>query len=159
MVAHRQRGRDTDRGLNLPEVAGSLIVIAVGGVALWEASRYSFGDPGRIGPGFFPLLAATVLVLCGAGVIFRSRREASVRDFRLRRFARVFVPVVGSLLMFALLVRTAGFMPAMAGSVVVASFANGRPRVSTLLLAGGVAVVGTLVFIYGLGIRMPAFVW
>lgn len=142
-----------------PGRAGALVLIGAGGLATWRAWGYGLGEAARIGPGLLPLVAAVVLMACGVAVLLQSRNTPSTPGPAFRRLVTVFTSVFGSLLAFALLVRTAGFAPAAFSAFVLASLVEGRPRPATLVVAAVAAVVGALLFVYGLRIRVPVLAW
>ena len=49
-----------------------LIYVGFGAGALWLAADYRFGTAGRMGPGYFPKVLATVLILIGVVSLARS---------------------------------------------------------------------------------------
>lgn len=57
-------------------VQGALFT-AIGLVALLMALQYPLGTPNRMGPGFFPLVISSLLVLTGVGILARARMGKS----------------------------------------------------------------------------------
>lgn len=135
------------------------LVLAAGGLifAWYSAEHYNLGTLRRIGPGMFPL--ALGLILCGFGLaiaVVAPDRKFSRPDFN----ARVLAAVVLSIVVFGLLVSWAGLLPAVAGTVAVASLAESpyRPR-SVVLLGLVLCVLSWLIFRVGLGLPMPLLRW
>lgn len=141
-----------------PERIGGVLTAAIGFVALCVSSSYGAGDPARIGPGVFPALAAVALLVTGLGLSL-SGTARTQRVAGMPRLLPVAVPVVSSLLVFAALIRSAGFVPAMSAAMLLASLANGRLCLRHLVLAVAAPAAGAAVFVYGLGLGVPVFPW
>jgi hypothetical protein len=137
----------------------ALAIAAAGILSAWRAWGYGFGELARIGPGLVPFAVAAALAACGAALFIRKPDDVPRAETSSNPQTRVFTCVLGSLLAFAVLIRTLGFIPAAACAVVLASAARGRPRRSAFLLAAAVAVAGTLIFVHALGLNIPAISW
>ena len=133
-------------------VAGGIITaFAVGFGAL--AWGYPFGAPTQMGPGFFPLLLAGLLACLGLGVTVQgllvpAEPMALVSPLRL-------VCVLATPLIFGVLVRPLGFLPA----VLIAAFvgtlaARGMSFATRLSVSAALAVLTTAVFVWGLGVPL-----
>jgi putative tricarboxylic transport membrane protein len=134
-----------------------LILTALGIVGIAGAYGHPAGTLQRIGPGFFPLLVGIALLVCGVALIWRAGPgDSNVAPARLLQPA---VSVFGSLLAFAILLPALGLAPAAFATVLVASGFWRRSLKFALGLAVAVAVLGTALFVLGLGIRVPALTW
>jgi hypothetical protein len=136
--------------------AGCLfIVIGIFGAAV--AGGYRLGSAARMGPGYFPLLVSLLMAVLGAVIAARSLggsapREA-LEDWDLRRLATI----VGSVVLFGLLLRPLGFQVAMLAMLLAACTASREMTWKGAVVTSVVlAVVCTIVFVWALGVRMPS---
>lgn len=142
---------------SLKDQLSGLIFIAFGlsfGYAAWS---YDLGSALRMGPGFFPVMLAGVLVVLGIativeGTVAGDRTEISGFS------ARGFVLIIGALLFFGFTVRGLGLAPALFGTVLMAAFASRRTGiVAAFVLAFGLPAFCVAIFTYGLGVPVPVF--
>lgn len=136
-------------------LVGAMFLCA-GAAALLIGRDYEMGTAGAMGPAYFPSLLGGLLALVGAAGVVRSTllAGAPLERFAFRRLALV----AGALVVFGLLLRGAGLVPAvivlvMGSSLAGADFRPGR----ALLLAFGLALFSFLVFVSGLGLPLEAF--
>jgi hypothetical protein len=138
------------------DVAAGLVFIAFGLFFGLQSLGLEFGTPLRMGPGFFPVVLSGLLLLLGAGVLIGGLKAGGqpVGAFALRGMLLILpAPVV-----FGLLVRPAGFVPALFAATLLAAFAAPRMRpLTALALAAGLTVFATLVFVEGLGLPFRLF--
>ena len=142
---------------NNRDVWAGAMLIGTGAVSVIVARNYPFGTSLRMGPGYFPSVLGGLLVLFGLYLVASGLRsnEKIAGNWSLR--ALVVVPL--SLVMFGLLMEYAGFVPALMVLVVGSSAAGREFRWGeALLLAVGLTVFATLLFIYGLGLPYPLLV-
>ncbi|MCS0504297.1 tripartite tricarboxylate transporter TctB family protein [Ancylobacter mangrovi] len=132
-----------------------LLFCGLGAVAIIIGSSYPIGTASRMGAGYFPLMISSGLVLLGGILIIRSflveTAEVGHVDFR------PLLMLVVSILLFGLLIESWGFLVA-GVLVVVGARVAGRhyAPLETALLAVGLAVFCLLLFVYGLGLHLPA---
>ncbi len=142
---------------SLLEIAGAICVMAIGGLAIWEASNYPVGELTHMGPGYFPIILGVVMIGIGLLLLVQARAEtSSAVILRVRGAATIF----GSIATFAFLVNRVGVVPATIALVVISSLASKpfRPLV-TILLAVGLAGLAVALFIHGLALPLRAFLW
>lgn len=136
-------------------VAGCILfVFALGfGAVAWF---YPFGNASQMGPGFFPLILAGMLACLGAAVAIQGAIRPGEPILVVRWTA--LVCALASPLMFGLLVRPAGFLPAVFVATFVGTLAASGMRVPARFATSAVlALLTTAVFIWGLGLPLPAF--
>jgi putative tricarboxylic transport membrane protein len=107
-----------------------------------------------MGPGYFPTILSVLLVLIGIVSLIRSfaKPGSPVDRFTLKGLAFVLAATI----LFGLLLRGGGLIIALPILVVVSALASSRFRWrQTLLLAAGLTLVCTLVFLKGLGVPIP----
>lgn len=134
-----------------------LFFTAFGAFVIWQALKYPLGRAAQMGPGYFPLILGILLLIVGLVVTAKSilsQAEALPR-FDWKATGLVTLAIVGS----SLMLLTAGLLVAIPVLVIVSSFAatdlNWR---STLLTTLFLTVMAWLVFILGLGLRIP-LIW
>jgi len=135
--------------------AGVVFVVIGAGFAI-TALDYDVGTASRMGPAYFPLVLAIVLVLLGALVLVQALRSDGPP---IDKFAvRATLLVLGATILFGILVRQAGLLVALPLLVVVSAAASVFFRWQTaLIMAAGLLVFCYFVFIRGLGLTIP--VW
>ncbi|MFV0336017.1 MAG: tripartite tricarboxylate transporter TctB family protein [Tropicimonas sp.] len=130
------------------------ILFLAGVFVAMQALDYELGTLRRMGPGYFPLLLGILLSLLACIIALEpaSPARAAVPGPG-RRAVRPVLCILGGILMFALLIRNAGFIPAVLACVVAAGLAEPRNRLFEIVLLGlAVTVFASVVFIYGLGV-------
>ncbi len=136
-------------------VAGCLLMAfaaAFGGISWF----YPFGNAAQMGPGFFPLILSGLLACLGLAVAVRG----AVTPGEMMTVVRPtrFVCALVSPLVFGALVRPLGFLAAAAIAAFVGTLAASGMRMPVRLATSlALAVVTTAVFIWGLGLPLPAF--
>ncbi|MEO9652678.1 MAG: tripartite tricarboxylate transporter TctB family protein [Roseobacter sp.] len=138
----------------------ALSIFAFGGYIAWHATSYTMGSLRSMGPGYFPLILGTVL--CGFAVMVLVTPDPEQEDAgdedegTLGSKLRALCFVLGGIITFAALIRHTGFAPATASATIVAALAepDNRP-LDVGLLAIGLTVGASLVFIVALGVPVP----
>lgn len=139
------------------ERIGAGAVMGVGAVLVAEGIRLPTGHLASFGPGLFPLIMGSIIILFGALLLIVGRvAPADVAEEPIAWRPMIFVSV--GMIAFAELVRTAGLIPATLAVVVISSFGLPRFRpVTALLLAMALSIAGVAIFIYGLGLALSAW--
>jgi hypothetical protein len=141
-------------------VAG-LVFAGVGGFFILRAQHYAMGNPTRVGPGGFPLLLGSILLVLGIAHLLTSRTgEAASASPRVSWRVVLLIPLSG--LAFGLAVDRLGLVPAIVISTAIGCAANRQVRiVETAVLCLVLAAFGAGVFVYGLGLPFTLFatVW
>lgn len=137
-------------------VAGLLFLVVGLGFA-YASAHYRLGTPARMGPGFFPLVLASLLALFGGGVMIGAIGRSDSDSGRLRGFNfRSLIAIVLATVVFAWMIRPAGVLVTVAVVAFIASFAatNVRLRVAFANVAIQM-VIAYAVFHYLLGLQIP----
>lgn len=139
------------------------VIAAIGLAALSIACTYKVGTLRAMGPGFFPVVLATLMVLIGVAIAFT--RDETVPDMHepdglQQPEIRGWICIIVGVTAFILLAKPAGMLPATFACVFIAAMGD---RTSTwrnsALLAAAVAILGTLLFYYGLQIQLSPLNW
>jgi hypothetical protein len=136
-------------------LTGILFAI-IGGSVIAIARTYPFGDARQMGPGFFPIVLAVVLLVFAAILLVQSFIGA--RD-PIGAFAvKPVLYILGSTLLFALLLRPAGMIVAIIVMVAIASQSTRSLGPFGGLLVGVALAIGSaILFVYLLGQNVPLF--
>lgn len=132
-------------GLGLGTIAASL--------------RYDFGSPSNMGPGFFPIVLSTMLVVIGCVIgirVFAGSKagpEVRVGFINLKALALV----TASTVLFGLLLPYAGVLIALPVLMLVGAMASRHFRLKPQAIVGMLllSTATVLVFVIGLGVPMP----
>jgi hypothetical protein len=122
------------------------------------ALNYPAGTAARMGPGYFPRLLAIVLAAIGLAVMLKAVRRTTERQALRKWDVKGLAWVTGSVILFALLLFPLGLVGALFVLIMVSSRAS--PEFTwrgTLANAAVLIALCLLVFVYGLGLKLP--VW
>ncbi|MDW8335597.1 MAG: tripartite tricarboxylate transporter TctB family protein [Tepidimonas sp.] len=140
------------------DIVGGVLMAAIGAAAaLYAQAEYELGELRNMGPGFFPVVLGWVLAVLGLLIAV----PALLRQGEAITVAwRAAACVVGSLVVFGLLLKPAGMVLATVAAVLVASLADDRFTWRTrLITAAAIAALAWLIFIAGLGMVLPTWPW
>lgn len=137
-------------------VAGGLFV-AIGLFFAIASLEYRLGTPGRMGPGFFPLMLGALLTVLGIGVVITSMRGEPEEDGRLETLnLRGLAIVVVATVSFALLIQSFGLLLTLAICAGLTSLASPGTKLKTILINMGVQlVIGFGIFHLLLKLQIP----
>lgn len=130
--------------------------IALGGGACLIALGYTAGTAARMGPGYFPRSLGLLLAVLGAALVLRSfRLDGEPIAFPT---LKPLVIVLAAVLVFALVVTSAGLVLSTIVLVLMASTASHeyRPKES-VLAAVALAAFVVIAFHYGLSLQLPTW--
>ncbi|WP_285673283.1 tripartite tricarboxylate transporter TctB family protein [Paralimibaculum aggregatum] len=141
------------------DVLTGLLFIAIGAFFAIGAQDYAMGTMRRMGPGYFPVVLGSLLVIIGTVLAIKSvvRRLPEPID---RLHIRPVLGLTAAILVFAALVERAGLVAACIACVVVAGIASSETRWrEAALIAVGMAAFSALVFkaLLGLPFRLWVF--
>jgi hypothetical protein len=141
------------------DLIGGLLAVALGLYVLAESFQYPMGSMLRMGPGFFPCVVATIIVLLGLALTassFRARPKTGGGEIRLRSVFAIGFGIV----LFALLLERVGLIPATLTLVMVSSLAEPRwrPRRAAMLALAMTTFIYVL-FILVLHVPITALKW
>lgn len=140
---------------NPKDFGAGILYIAFGAVGYWIAIDYGFGRASRMGPGYFPSVLSGLLMLFGLIAVIRS---FIVPGEPIGGFAwKAAAYVVGSNVLFALLLIPAGLIVALLALILTSAAASHYFKFDWKALGALVILVvfTALVFVKGLGVPMP----
>ena len=133
-----------------------ILFIAIGAFAVIVALNYPMGTAARMGPGYFPRALGTLLMILGGASLVRGLRQqgAPIMPWQFRPI----IVVLGSTVVFGLIVQYVGLAISTVLLVFASSFGSHEFRPKEAVLAGlFMAVLCVAVFVYALHIQLP--VW
>lgn len=128
-----------------------LMYAAVGAGAVLIARGYNLGTSVRMGPGYFPTVLGGLLILVGAISMIRAflHEGDAIKSFAWKE---IFL-LLGSVILFGLVVRGAGLVISLSLLVLVSAWASDKFKWKTaVLLAILTSAFSSLVFVKGLGL-------
>lgn len=137
-------------------VAGGAFVLLVCGAFFILSFQYEMGSLSRMRPGLFPAILGAVGAVVGAALIingvFKGSGEAGAETVPLRALVCTLVAIGG----FAVLIRSAGLLPAVFVSTGISALGDPRNNLLTVvLLSAAAAALVWLVFVFALGLPLP----
>ena len=139
---------------NPKDFFAGLLFIAVGVGAIVIGSNYALGSAARMGPGYFPRILGILLITLGALLALRALRLEGppVPAFKWRPT----LIVLGSVVLFGLVVQQLGLLVSTVGLIVGASAASHEFRWKEALVSGiFFALLAIAVFVLGLKLQLP----
>jgi len=135
------------------DFALALVYLATGLAGLWFGRNLQFGSLAQSGPGTFPTLIGSALVLFGVLSLVRS----FVRPIRVRETVawKPLALVSLSILAFALLLPRLGFLPAIVVLGLGAALASRHFALRPLPLVGLLAFVAVCYVIFAVALGLP----
>jgi putative tricarboxylic transport membrane protein len=132
------------------------IFVALGVFFGWQSLNLEIGTAFRMGPGYFPLVLALILIALGVIVLVQAARAGSEPIGPIAWRGMLFI--LPAPIFFGLTVRGLGFVPSIFLTALIASFASTRMKpLAALLLSAGVTLFSVAVFSYALGLPFQRF--
>jgi hypothetical protein len=144
-----------ERRRSFPDVLAGGIFVLIGGAFVVGSLGYELGTPLRMGPGYFPLLVGVIVAALGLAIVLKGLIAGEVISFGAVPW-RAVAAIVLALLFFGFTVEGLGFVPTCAVTALLTTLASSRVRpVRAVLVAAGLTVASTLIFVVGLQLRIP----
>lgn len=139
--------------LNQDVLSGVLFVL-VGCAGLYIGWDYATGTAFRMGPGYFPRLLCAILI--GLGVIIALKGLVRGGDAPERLHWRPLIMITLAILAFAVLISTAGLLPAALAVVLLGCIGGPEFRVHEAIILAVVLTAAAIgLFKYGLAMSFP----
>jgi hypothetical protein len=138
------------------DVIGGLLVMGVGAGFLWFGRELELGTSFRMGPGYFPTILSILMIVLGLAMVTLAWRKPAQEDavgtVPWLGLALITLPVV----LFGLCLRALGLLPILVVVVLATAWASRYASLrASVLLAVGIAVFCSVLFIKGLGLPLP----
>jgi hypothetical protein len=140
------------------DFASGLMFVLVGLGFSWVARGYSMGSAAKMGPGYFPFLLGLVLAFLGALVVIGALSSKGEEDRLARWDVKILLWILGSVVLFGLLLKPLGMVLSVLVLVLVSSMASHEFSWKGAILNAIVLVLISMgAFVYGINLQMP--VW
>jgi hypothetical protein len=140
---------------NKKDFLSGLMLVGFGLAVLLLARSYWMGTAFRMGPGYFPVILALLLMVFGiitAGIALRSGKEVAIPKLAWRPLFVVSVTIV----LFGLLINGIGLLVMTFALGVVSRLARpGYPWGETAILSAAISAACAAVFYFGLRVQIP----
>ena len=142
--------------INKTDAVAGLLFILVGMIFGVQALGMEIGTSLRMGPGYFPLVLAGLLIVLGGFIVASSFK--SVAEEMSAHAWRGMLFILPAPIFFGLTVRGLGFVPSIFFTTLIAALASLKMKfLPAVLLSVGVTVFCTLVFSVALGLPFRRF--
>jgi hypothetical protein len=139
---------------NKRDFLAGLLLVFFGSGALFVARNYRIGTTFRMGPGYFPIVLASLLIVIGISVAIISFRSNEVRMPKVAW--RPLIIVSAAIVLFGLIINSAGLALSTFAMVIASRVARpGYPWIETVILGVALSALCAGIFYYGLHIQMP----
>ena len=131
-----------------------IMFLAISLATVVIAQEYPMGTAGRMGPGFFPAVLGWILAAISLVTLIGA---CTAEGEALEHFAwKDMFLILGSVVLFGLLVRGAGLACAIPALILVSAYGSAKFRwPAALMLAAGATVFCVLLFVKALGLPLP----
>jgi hypothetical protein len=141
---------------NTRDIGAGVIFIALGLLFGVGATHLELGSALRMGPGYFPLILAGLLIALGLAIVVNGLGHSA--PDRLTVPWRGLVLILAAPVVFGLTVQGLGLAPALALVALLSAFASRRMSVAlAVALSLCLTVFCVLVFSLGLGLPLRLF--
>lgn len=141
---------------NQKDFWAGLLFIMFGAFFVGIGFDYGFGTAAAMGSGFFPLSVGTIVLLLGVGLAAKAlvigTPAGTIEGLRLIKLVWIIGPVV----VFALMLTTAGLLLSLALLVILSSFATAENKFKGILInAAALTTLSWLIFAWALEMPLP----
>ncbi len=144
------------KSINKIDAAAGLLFIALGLIFCVQSLGMELGTSLRMGPGYFPLFLAGLLI--GLGGLIVANAFKTTGDALGNHAWRGMLFILPAPVFFGLTVRGLGFVPSIFITTLIAAKASMKmSMIAALALALGVTLFSTLVFSVALGLPFQRF--
>ncbi|MHB2264835.1 tripartite tricarboxylate transporter TctB family protein [Aliihoeflea sp. PC F10.4] len=143
---------------SLKNVFAGLIFIGIGAAFAYASFGYEMGRAVRMGPGYFPLVLAGILMTFGIIIfvqaLFSGPDEVAISAVPWRGLFLL----IGALVFFGLTIRGLGLVPSLFITVLMAALASQRTGpLGALVMALAITLLCLALFVWALGLTLPLF--
>ena len=138
------------------DLVAGLLFIAAGVAAIAIAANYTLGSAARMGPGYFPRILGILMIVLGAILALRSLRLAGppLPGWKWRPV----LVVLGSVVVFGLIVNHAGLVLSTILLIAMASAASHEFRPKEAVISG-ILLAALAVGIFVIGLKLQIGIW
>lgn len=138
------------------DLVAGLMFVAIGIAAIFVASNYTLGSAARMGPGYFPRILGILMIVLGAILALRSLRLAGtpVPAWKWRPV----IVVLGSVVIFGMIVNFAGLVLSTILLIVMSSAASHEFRPKEAIISG-LLLAALAVGVFVIGLKLQIGIW
>ncbi|MEZ5653700.1 MAG: tripartite tricarboxylate transporter TctB family protein [Burkholderiaceae bacterium] len=141
----------------LDEFIAAVVTAAIGAFIIVEASSYAKGTLTDMGPGYFPIVLGSVMILLAVIMLVTARTTEERKSVEAGQLRGTFFVAV-AFIAFAFTIEAAGMLVSVFLAVFVSALGNRNTSwLTAALLAVATAVISALVFRVGLGLQIEAY--
>ncbi|HET8747368.1 MAG TPA: tripartite tricarboxylate transporter TctB family protein [Ramlibacter sp.] len=141
---------------NQKDVAAGAIYIAFGAAFSLGALNYNMGDAARMGPGWFPFWIGVLMVVIGAATAAAGMGRRATEDPLKKPELRTLAWIIGSVVLFGLLLQPLGLVLSLAVLVIVSSLASHEFGWKGTLANAVILILFSVgAFIRGINLQIP----
>lgn len=145
--------------------------MALGLGTVMQSLEYTIGTASRMGPGYFPLVLGVLLVAFGVLIfvlpddsqelaLLGDAPEVEEESISWIERVRPWIAIVASMLLFIVLGKYGGLVPATFVMILVAALGDKSNSLKSAIFLGiGVTLAAIGMFHYGLQLQFPLFTW
>lgn len=131
-----------------------LMFVLIGAFGAFMASSFEFGSTARPGPGFFPVVLSSTLMIVGAVVAFRGLLSPVVHHAKI--VWRPLLLITLGVLIFGICIERFGLVPSVFAATFTASFAKpGFGHIPRIVAPAVLAGTSAVIFIGLLNLPIP----
>ena len=144
-----------DTQKSLKDLFSGLIFIAFGLAFGYASFGYEIGSALRMGPGYFPIILAGILLLLGVVITLQSF-VSGPDETEIGRVPWLgLVLIMGALAFFGLTVRGLGLAPALFVTTFMSAIASEKTGVvGAATMAAGLVFISMVIFVWALGLPL-----
>ena len=138
------------------DLIAGLLFIAAGIAAIAIATNYTLGTAARMGPGYFPRILGMMMIVLGAILALRSLRldGPPLPGWKWRPV----LVVLGSVVVFGLIVNHAGLVLSTILLIAMASAASHEFRPKEAVISG-ILLAALAVGVFVIGLKLQIGIW
>ena len=145
-----------NRAKSLKDILAGLIFIGLGLAFGIAAAGYPIGTALRMGPGYFPLVLAGVMVALGLAIAAKGLAATAADEPAGPVPWRAIVLILAALVFFGATIRGLGMAPALFVTAFLAALASRRNGpLAAAVMAAALTLFCVLIFGVGLGVPVP----
>jgi hypothetical protein len=150
-----------DIGHHRRDYYGGALIVLLGALVAYQASRYNIGTLSRMGPGLYPAMLGVALMMTGASIAFTaSAREQSEESADRVTQWRGWICITSGIVAFVIAGTYAGLLPATLLLVFISALGDRKNTLkSAIVLSLIMAAVSVSVFWWALGLQLPLLTW
>lgn len=146
-------------GVKGPQDLGAAVVFIVIGIAgLVFGQELAFGTSAKMGPGYFPAILSSLILLLGVGLLIHSFivEGPPIEAVQFRPI----ILIVASILVFGYLLTLLGLVITALLMTLVAAYARREVNLKENIYLGiGLSIFTVLIFVRGLSQPLPVWWW